>query len=275
MQLGGSCGASPVGPASRSGSARTRSGTPSLPPPWTPGSAPRRPRSRVTRRSENHNALRQGPPVPRPARHLHRRHFHRRRLTLTDRSRRSAPPSARDAGPGPNALGRAPSDRTWTRSSLSNERTGSMRSAARRCCCSGRTADWSLGARSPIRERRSALARASARDRRLSDAPEGPSRVVPDARFRMLAAKRETALDRRLLDALLDHRASVTGHSLADGPRGVRSRRGADEPSAFRLANTNPAREVATLIADLALERVGVVRLPDGRLSVAITNPTQ
>ncbi len=41
-------------------------------PPW------RRPRGRIARRSEDDDALRPRPPVPRPARHLHRRHLRRR-----------------------------------------------------------------------------------------------------------------------------------------------------------------------------------------------------
>jgi integrase len=46
------------------------------------------------------NAVRPWAPVPRPARHLHRRHLHRRRRTLTKPTlRRSVLPTAPDAGP--------------------------------------------------------------------------------------------------------------------------------------------------------------------------------
>jgi hypothetical protein len=47
------------------------------------GSAPRRPRSRQPRRSPHDHALRPGPSLPRPPRHLHRGHVPRRRQPLT------------------------------------------------------------------------------------------------------------------------------------------------------------------------------------------------
>ena len=119
--------------------------------------AARRARGSEPRRSTNDHALRPRPPAPGPACHLHRGHFHRRCLTLTQLPRRTRTAVMPNHNPTPNhqrcpfgASGLSRCRRSSTgnrsrqaapgRSAPQRARSVDRLCAARRCCSTARFA---------------------------------------------------------------------------------------------------------------------------------------